>query len=67
MKGKKGQLTAEEEVEDQVEWSTYLRLYTYLGGWKLLIPFTVAVSMFTRVEHTKELAINSWAHSTASD
>jgi hypothetical protein len=58
MKGKKGQLTVEEEVEEQVEWSTYLRLYTYLGGWKVLIPFTVAVSVFTRVEHTKQLAIN---------
>jgi hypothetical protein len=64
---KEGKLMKESEIEDVVKFETYKKLYKYLGGWKLLVPFVIAVSLFNVIEYQKSLAVNKWAHLQASE
>lgn len=57
----------ESEIEDVVKFETYKKLYKYLGGWKILVPFVIAVSLFNVIEYQKSLAVNKWAHLQASE
>lgn len=41
----------ESEIEDVVKFETYKKLYKYLGGWKILVPFVIAVSLFNVIEY----------------
>ena len=51
------------EVDKQV----YFRMFTKIGGLKILIPYIAAISLFSYLELYRNKSIQKWANKVSKD
>jgi hypothetical protein len=64
---KKGKLNKDDEKEVKVELQVYSRMFGYLGGFYLMLPFVISISLFTYLDVFREKKIKTWANKIAKE
>lgn len=66
-KGKLNKKDEDDKEEKSAELDVYYKMFASMGGFSLMVPFLVSISIFSYLELYREKQIKSWANKVAKD
>lgn len=63
-----GKLTKkEDEIDIVVHRSTWARIFTFVGGYQVILPYVFLVILFALFNFQRESAVQEWANNASSE